>query len=131
MTNLANLPAFLTYFASALVLLAAFITVYAWITPMHELRLIRDGNTAAAVSLVGATLGFALPLASAIAHSADFIDMLVWASVALVLQLACFYAVRLLIGNLAGEIAANHMGAATILAGASLTLGLVNAACLT
>jgi putative membrane protein len=131
MTNLANLPAFLAYFASALVLLAAFITVHSWITPMHELRLIRDGNTAAAVSLVGATLGFALPLASVIAHSADFIDMLVWAAVALVLQLACFYAVRLLIGNLAGEIAANHMGAATILAGTSVTLGLINAACLT
>ena len=131
MTSLANLPAFLGYFISALVLLAAFIVIYGWVTPLNEWKLVHEGNTAAAVSLVGATLGFALPLATAIIRSADLADMVVWAVVALVLQLACFFVLRLLIRNLADEIASNHMGAATILAGASMTLGVINAACLT
>ena len=131
MTSLANLPAFLSYFVSALVLLAAFIVIYGWLTPLNEWKLVHEGNTAAAVSLIGAALGFALPLATAIIRSANLADMVVWAGVALVLQLACFFGVRLLIRNLADEIASNHIGAATILAGASVTLGVINAACLT
>lgn len=131
MTSLANLPAFLGYFVSALVLLAAFIVIYGWMTPMDEWKLVHEGNTAAALSLVGATLGFALPLATAIIRSENLPDMLVWAAVALMLQLACFFGIRLLIRNLADEIASNHMGAATILAGTSVTLGIINAACLT
>ena len=131
MTSLANLPAFLSYFVSALVLLAAFIVIYGWLTPLNEWKLVHEGNTAAAVSLIGAALGFALPLATAIIRSANLADMVVWAGVALVLQLACFFVLRLLIRNLADEIASNHMGAATILAGASVTLGVINAACLT
>jgi len=131
MTSLANLPAFLGYFVSALVLLAAFIVIYGWLTPLDEWKLVHEGNTAAAVSLIGAALGFALPLATAIIRSANLADMVVWAGVALVLQLACFFVLRLLIRNLADEIASNHIGAATILAGASVTLGVINAACLT
>jgi len=131
MTSLANLPAFLGYFVSALVLLAAFIVIYGWLTPLNEWKLVHEGNTAAAVSLIGAALGFALPLATAIIRSANLADMVVWAGVALVLQLACFFVLRLLIRNLADEIASNHIGAATILAGASVTLGVINAACLT
>ena len=131
MTSLANLPVFLGYFVSALVLLAAFIVIYGWLTPLNEWKLVHEGNTAAAVSLIGAALGFALPLATAIIRSANLADMVVWAGVALVLQLACFFVLRLLIRNLADEIASNHIGAATILAGASVTLGVINAACLT
>ena len=131
MTSLANLPAFLSYFVSALVLLAAFIVIYGWLTPLNEWKLVHEGNTAAAVSLIGAALGFALPLATAIIRSANLADMVVWAGVALVLQFACFFVLRLLIRNLADEIASNHIGAATILAGASVTLGVINAACLT
>src|SRR5690348_6795229 len=71
MTSLANLPYFLAYFAASILLLAAFLGAYTLITPLHEWTLIRQGNTAAALSLAGATLGFTLPLASAIVHSAS------------------------------------------------------------
>lgn len=61
---------FLSYFVAAALLLAAFLAIYGRITPYAEFVLIRQGNSAAAISLSGAMLGFALPLASAIAHSA-------------------------------------------------------------
>jgi len=131
MTSLGNLPAFLAYFICALVLLGAFLAIYTWVTPMDDWGLIRSGNRAAAISLVGAASGFALPLASAIAHSVNLGDMVVWGAVALVLQLACFALVRRLIGNLVDEIRNDHIGCAIVLAGASIILGLLNAACLT
>ena len=58
---------FLIYFAVALLLFVAFTFVYVIVTPYNEIALIREGNTAAAISLSGAMLGFALPLASTVA----------------------------------------------------------------
>lgn len=47
--SLAGVPAFLSYFAAAIGLLAAFLLLYLWITPYREISLIREGNAAAAV----------------------------------------------------------------------------------
>ena len=130
MTSLANLPNFLAYFGASVVLLAAFLAAYTLITPLHEWTLIRDGNTAVALSLAGATLGFALPLASAIVHSANLADMAVWAAVALILQLLCFAAMRLLRRNVNAALAQGDMAEAIVLAAGSVVFGLLNAACL-
>ncbi len=131
MTSLANLPNFLVYFGASVVLLAAFLAAYTLIIPIHEWKQVREGNTAVALSLAGATLGFALPLASAIAHSANLADMVVWAAVALILQLLCFGAMRLLRRNVSAALAQGDMAEAITLATGSLVLGLINAACLT
>jgi putative membrane protein len=130
MTSLANLPNFLMYFGASVALLAAFLAVYTMITPLHEWTLIREGNTAVALSLAGATMGFALPLASAIVHSANLADMAVWAAVALILQLLCFAAMRLLRRNVNAALAQGDMAEAIVLAAGSIVLGLLNAACL-
>ncbi len=130
MTSLANLPNFLAYFGASVVLLAAFLGAYTLITPLHEWALIREGNAAVALSLAGATLGFALPLASAIVHSANLPDMAVWAAVALVLQLLCFAAMRLLRRNVTLALAQGDMAEAIVLAAGSVVFGLLNAACL-
>ena len=55
--------------------------LYARFTPQDEVALIRAGNPAAAVSLSGAVVGFALPIGAAIAHSANLLDAVVWAAV--------------------------------------------------
>lgn len=130
MTSLANLPYFLAYFAASILLLAAFLGAYTLITPVHEWTLIRQGNTAAAISLAGATLGFTLPLASAIVHSGSFADMVVWAAVALVLQLLCFAAMRMLRRNVSAALAQGDMAEAIVLACGSIVFGVLNAACL-
>lgn len=130
MTSLANLPNFLSYFGMAVVLLAAFLGAYTLITPLHEWTLIRQGNAAVALSLAGATLGFTLPLASAIVHSANLPDMAVWAAVALILQLLCFAAMRLLRRGVSTALQQGDMAEAIVLATGSVALGLLNAACL-
>ncbi len=130
MNLLAGLPAFLAYFLGSLSLLAAFLVLHARLLPLDEWTLIRQGNVAAALSLAGAAGGFALPLASAIVHSAGFIDMLVWAVISGAVQFAAFAAMRLLRRDAAGALARGDMAEATVMAAGSLVLGALNAACL-
>ena len=84
---LTTLPAFLAYFAVAVALLALFLLVYLNVTPYHEVALIRGGNSAAAVSLAGAILGFAMPVANVIAHSDTLIGLAAWGAIAAIVQL--------------------------------------------
>jgi putative membrane protein len=129
--SLAGLPAFLSYFAAAIGLLAIFVLAYIWITPYREISLIREGNAAAAASLSGAMLGFVLPLASAITHSVGLIDMAVWGLIALTIQLLVYGVGRLLLPNLARDIPAGQIASGVFLGALSLAIGLLNAACMT
>jgi putative membrane protein len=131
MTSLANLPNFLLYFVASVVLFAAFLAAYTRLVPLHEWQLIREGNTAVALALAGAMLGFAMPLTVAIARSGNLADMAVWAFVSLVLQVLCFGALRLLRRDAGGALARGDMAEAILLAAGSVVLGLLNAACLT
>jgi putative membrane protein len=128
---LATLPNFLAYFAAAIVLLAAFVAIYLFITPYDEIRLIRNNNVAAAISLSGAVLGFAMPIANVIAHSDTLLDLLVWSVIAGLVQLAAWLVARVALPTLKEDIAANRVAPAVLVAALSLTIGLINAACMT
>lgn len=131
LTTLANVPAFLAYFVSSLLLLAAFLTLYCRILPGDEWARIRAGNTAAALSLAGATVGFTLPLAAAIAHADSLADMALWAGISFLVQLGAFAAMHLLRRDVADSIGRGDMAEAIVLATGSVVLGLLNAACMT
>lgn len=130
-TSLSGLPIFASYFFLALALIAVFVLIYINITPYKELRLIREGNLAAAISLSGALFGFVLPLASAITYSVNVQDMLVWGVVALAVQLAVFAVIALLLPTLRKDIPQNKVAPAVLLAAVSLAAGIINAACMT
>ena len=127
---LSTLPSFLAYFGVALVLLALFLLIYLNVTPYHEVALIRAGNTAAAVSLSGALLGFAMPVANVIAHSDTLLDLACWGAIALVIQILAYLATRLALPHLNEDIPAGRIAPATLLAVVSLSIGLINAACM-
>jgi putative membrane protein len=129
--SIAGLPNFLLYFALALVLLAIFAAIYVRVTSYRELELIRGGNVAAAISLSGALIGFVLPLASAIAHSVNPVDMVAWGAIALVVQLVVYAAVSWLVPHFRQAIEAGHTAPATLLAALAVSVGILNAACLT
>jgi len=122
---------FLIYLVLALVLLVAFSWLYDKVTPYDEMQLIRDGNTAAAVAYSGAIIGLALPLGSAVAHSVNPIDMLIWGVVALAVQVLVYFLVRRLLPHLNSNIPENKVAPAILLATISLAAGIINAACLT
>lgn len=128
---LATLPNFLAYLGVAIVLLVAFVAIYLYVTPYDELSLIRASNTAAAISLSGAVLGFALPIANVIAHSDTLLDLTVWGVVAGIVQLLAWGVARVALPRLREDIAAGRVASATLVAALSLTFGLINAACMT
>lgn len=126
--SLAGLPAFLVYFCTALVAVVAFLFVYTRITPHDEFQLIRDNVPSAAIALGLSLLGFVLPVVSAIAHSGHVWDCLIWSAVALIVQIAVFFVVRIPVPNLSAKIAAGEIAPAIWLGLASLAAGALNAA---
>lgn len=130
-SSLQGIGSFAAYFAAAIAAEAIFVALYMVVTPHHELKLIRAGNTAAAICLSGAALGFTLPLASAIAHSVSLLDMAVWSAVAMVVQLAVFLLASVVLRDLSRNIEEGNVGAGITLATASIIIGLLNAACMT
>ena len=128
MTSLEPIGLFLVYFGVALAFQAVFIVLYMAVTPHHEAALIKQGNTAAAISLGGAVLGFTLPLASVIIQSVSLLDMAIWSVVALLVQLAVYRLVDFLLREISRHIEQGNVAAATTLAVASLAIGMINAA---
>src|SRR3954453_11164199 len=106
---LATLPNFLVYLAVGIALLAAFMFAYVWLTPQRELPLIRQGNVSASVVFGGTLLGFALPLASAMAHSVNIVDLALWGAVACIVQAIASLILRLLIGDLRAHVEADRV----------------------
>lgn len=126
-----TLPSFIAYFAVAVALLAAFLLIYVNVTPYNELVLIEQGNTAAAISLSGALIGFAMPIANVIAHSDSLADLAAWGAIAGLIQLLTYLVVHLTLPRLAVDIPSGKISEATLLAALSVVIGLINAACMT
>ncbi|HEY4342301.1 MAG TPA: DUF350 domain-containing protein [Steroidobacteraceae bacterium] len=126
-----GLPAFLSYFAIAIVLLLVFGFIYTRLTAHDEFELIRHGKSAAAVALGGSLVAFALPLCSAIIHSVSLVDFVIWGVIAMVIQIGTFFAVRVFLTNLSQRISNNEVSAGLFVALASLSVGAINAACMT
>jgi putative membrane protein len=131
MQSLQGVDDFLLYFATAVVAEAIFVALYMAVTPHHEATLIKAGNTAAAVSFGGAVIGFTLPLASAIAFNVSLPGTVVWAVVALVVQLAVFLLTNLFLRDLSRRIEESDLAAGITVAVASLASGMISAVCMT
>lgn len=128
--SFAGFDDFLVYLGVSLAYIAAFIAIYVRVTPYPEIQFIRAGNMAAAYSLSGAITGFAIPLASAVENSVNLVDMALWALIAMGVQLAAFVAVKLLIPNIARDIAEGKTAQGFFLGALSVAVGVLNAACM-
>ena len=131
-----NLPlqaigSFSLYFATAIVAEAIFVSLYMAVTPHHEATLIKAGNPAAALSFAGAVIGFTLPLTSAIAQNVSLPGTVVWAAVALLVQLAVFLLTNLFLRGLSRRIEQGDLAAGIMIAVASVASGMISAACMT
>lgn len=126
-----TLPHFLAYFAAAVALAVVFLALYVTITPHKEIALIRQGNAAAAVQLTGTFLGFAVPVATVIAHSVSIPDMLLWGGVAALVQLAVFFVIaRLLFREISQRIVDKCVASGIFVGGMGLGIGMLQAACM-
>jgi putative membrane protein len=126
--SLAGLPAFLIYLIVASVLVGAYLLIYTWITHHNEFELVRANNTSAAISLGMSLIGFALPVTASIGHADSVIDLTIWGMVALVVQIAVYYLVRIPVPDLSQRIENGEIAPAIWLGTASVTAGMLNAA---
>lgn len=131
LSSLLGVPNFILYVLVGSALLAIFVVVYVRCTAHDEWALIRQGNLTASIALSGTMIGFVIPLSKAIAQASSIPDLLVWGMAAFVVQLAAYGVARLLVPDLSAKIESNTAAAGTILAGVSITSGMLNAAAMT
>jgi putative membrane protein len=124
----AGLPRLLLHFVVTLALLVVGVRLYMAITPFDERRLIETGNTAAGIVLASAVIGLAMPLAATLATSELVVDILLWGTVAIVLQLITFGVFAALLRSLRRQIETGNVAVASTLAAAQIAVGLLNAA---
>jgi putative membrane protein len=126
--SLIGLPAFLAYFCTAFVITIGYLFVYMRITPHDEFALIRNNVPGAAIALGLSLLGFALPVASVIAHAENLVDLVIWSIIAMIVQVVVYFVVRIPIPDLPQRIAGGDLAPAIWLGLASLAAGALNAA---
>ncbi|MFC3094650.1 DUF350 domain-containing protein [Alteromonas sediminis] len=131
--SIAGLGNFALYFAISVAFLFVFKVVYAFVTPHDEWKLVKeDKNTAAAIGFGGALIGFAIALSGAAANSVSLVDFAIWGGVAIIAQSLAFALLRFtFMPKIAERINNNEVSAGTMLAAMSVSVGLLNAACMT
>ena len=127
----AGFPVLIGHFALTIGILGLGVTIYVWLTPNHEFKLIKAGNTAAALSLSGAIVGLALPLAVAMAGSVNAFDVLIWGALTLVIQLGAYRVADMMLRGLPKRIENDEIGAAILVVGVKLAVAMINAAAVT
>ncbi len=133
MVSISGLPHFVGYFSLSLLFLIIFKFLYTIVTPHNEWRLVKnEQNIAAAIGLGGAILGYALTLASAASNSVSIVDFAIWGAIGLISQLVAFAIVRFgAMPKIVARIENNEISAGIILGIVSVSVGILNAACMT
>ncbi len=121
-------PDFLLMTGTAGILLLAASTIYILLTPWKELALVRGGNGAAGLALAGAITGLAVPIASCLASSLTLVDLVLWGSVALLLQLLTYRIIDMILRDIPTRIQNDEAGAAIVLIAAKLSVAMLLAA---
>lgn len=121
-------PVYLLMTGTAGVLLLVASAVYVLLTPWKELALVRGGNSAAGLALAGAIVGLAIPIASCLAASLSILDLLLWGTVALLMQLLTYRVIDLILKDIPQRIQNDEAGAAIVLIASKVAVAMILAA---
>ncbi len=124
----AGFPVLILHFLVTVAMLAAGVAVYLFATPYREIKLIRAGNTAAAVTLSGAIVGLAVPLAFCMAASVNILDILIWGAVTVALQILAYRIMDFLLKEMPARVENDEIGPAILLAAVKLAVAAITSA---
>lgn len=127
---LMDVASYVIHLLSGLLLLCIFFFVYTRTTPLDEVAEVRRGNSAAALSLSGALVGFSLTVGSGILHNAAWLDFIVWSVAAMLVQLAAYAVFSRLLPGVKEQLEGGNVAMGGLLGAISLAAGTINAACL-
>jgi putative membrane protein len=102
--------------------------IYALLTPYKEVQLIREGNSAAAISYGGVIVGLAAPLAVSLSASPSVLEIVVWGLATTAVQLLVFRITDLFLAGLPNRIEEGDVAAAALLTAARIATALILAA---
>lgn len=125
-----TLPHFFAYFGLLLVLSGLFFSVYIAITPHREIKLIREGNTAVSIQLVGTFLGFVFPVSMVVAHSVNLVDVFLWGVIALFVQIITFKSLSLWFKAIEDRLVDNCISSGIFIGGISMAIGILQSVCM-
>ena len=115
--SLANgLPALILYLLVVTVIYVIGIFIYVKLTPHKELELIQNGNMAAAVTFSSLVIGLALPLIACLINKIHLLDVAVWGTTSLFLQLFLFRFTDFIFKGMPTRIENDEVPAALVLA---------------
>ena len=115
---------------AAALLLLVFFLIYCRCTPFDEMTLIRQGNVAAALTLGGALVGFAMTVASGLVHTDRLTSFIGWSAGAALVQLITYVLVSRLLHMSKDQIEGNNIAFGVLLASISISVGAVSAGAL-
>jgi putative membrane protein len=121
-------PVTLAHAGLTLAMLILGATLYALMTPHREIKLIREGNAAAALSLGGVLVGLAIPLAVSLRASTSAIEIVIWGAATIAVQLLVFRVADMVLKGLPDRIQDGEVAAAALLVGAKIATALILAA---
>ena len=128
--SVANYLLYIGYMLASIAMAGVFLLAYLSLTPVKELRLIREGNLACALSFGGALVGFCIAQASAMTHSIGLADFALWGCLAALVQIGAYFLAAKIIPHVSGELARGNTAAGAFCCALSLAIGILNAACL-
>ncbi len=121
---------FISFFLTAIVLIIAFLYLYAIVTPYDDYKLIfEDNNIAASLGFGGAIIGVSIPLYSALVNSVSYTDFVIWGAIAILIQLIFALIVTRITGkySLEAKISQGVVPVGILMAFLSISIGLLNA----
>jgi putative membrane protein len=124
---LTTLPLYFAFLGTAVGLLIAALAAYIMVTPYNEIRLIRQGNRAAALALGGTAIGMAAVLFSTASSTFQVVELAVWGAIGLVSQLFVFVIVSLMVPGLKQGLIEDKVAYGILLGALSIAMGVLNA----
>jgi len=127
-TLMTGLPQMLGNAAIVVALLVGGIVLYIKLTLYDDMKLVKEGNIASAISLFSGIVGLAIPLAFCLSQLSKMSDLLLWGSFTVAIQLLAFKVCDWMLSDLSGRIERGEISAALVLLAVKLAAAFINSA---
>jgi len=127
-TLITGLPSMLAHAAIVVAMLVGGIFLYFRLTPYDDMKLVREGNIASAISMFSIIVGLAIPLAFCLSQVSTIVELLFWGSFTVAIQLMAFKMCDWFLTGLPARIEQGDIAAAMVLLAFKLAAALINSA---
>ena len=127
-TLISGLPQMFGHAGITVALLAGGVFLYFRLTPYDDMKLVKEGNIASAISLFSIIVGLAIPLAFCLSQVSAIADLLFWGSFTVAIQLFAFKISDWMLSDLPARIERGEISAALVLLAVKLAAAFINSA---